>query len=206
MNVSRDDVELIELATRYQGFFRVDRYKLRHRRFDGTWSRPLQREVFARGHAAAVLPYDPVRDKVVLIEQFRVGALAAGLSPVVLEPVAGMIEDGEAPEAVARREAEEEVGCTVRRLELIGRFLTSPGGSSETITLYCGEVDSTQANGLFGLDSEDEDIRPVHWSADEVRRFLDDDRLNNATTLVALNWFARHHGDLRRRWLGQPQA
>ena len=121
-------VELIEKTTHYDGYFRMDTYRLRHERFGGGWTDPFTRELFERGDAALVLPYDPVRDTVVLIEQFRIGAYAAGLSPWLVEAVAGIVEPGEAAENVVRREALEEAGCAITALEEIGPVLPSPGG------------------------------------------------------------------------------
>ena len=129
---SSDDVDIREKRTVYQGHFRIDRYRLRHRLHEGGWSAEMSREVFERGHAAAVLPYDPIRDEVVLIEQFRVGAYAAGKSPWLVEIVAGIIDPGETPEEVVRREAREEAGLEVGALERIADYLSSPGGASES--------------------------------------------------------------------------
>jgi ADP-ribose pyrophosphatase len=122
--MNRDDVKIIEHATAYDGYFRIDRYRLRHRVYEGGWSREVMREVFERGHAASVLPYDPVRDAVVLIEQFRIGAYTADWKPWIEEIVAGVIEPGETAEAVAHRETVEETGCTttdlVKICDLVG--------------------------------------------------------------------------------------
>src|SRR5690606_34983427 len=125
-------IDIREKITAFKGYFQVDRYRLRHRKFDGGWSEEMTREVFERGHAAAVLLYDPERDAVVLIEQFRPGAYAAGLEPWLIGGVAGITEPGETPEAVVRREAVEGAGCTVAALHPIGSFLASPGACSET--------------------------------------------------------------------------
>ncbi len=129
-------IEVLERTPLYQGFYSVEKYRLRHHRFDGTWSKAMSREVFVRPAAAAVLPYDPARDAVVLIEQFRIGAYVAGAEPWLIEVVAGIIESGEAPEEVARREAVEEAGCHILALEPIGRILPSPGADSELMHLY----------------------------------------------------------------------
>ena len=158
-------VEIIHRKTAFKGYFQVDHYRLRHRKFDGGWTESMDREVFERGHAAAVVLYDPRLDVVVLIEQFRVGAYAAGVEPWLIEVVAGIIDPGETPEAVVRREAQEEAGCAIGDLHPIGSFLATPGGSSETLTLFCGRVDASEAGGIHGLDHEGEDIRVCHSNA-----------------------------------------
>src|SRR5689334_15670486 len=144
----RKDVEILEKSERYRGYFRIDRYCLRHRLFAGGWSGQIEREVFERGHAVGVLPYDPAADAVVLIEQFRIGALVAGMEPWLIEVVAGIIEEGEAPEDVARRETLEEAGLEIRALMPMCRYIVSPGGSSESVRLYCARVDSRGAGGI----------------------------------------------------------
>ena len=117
---SSKTVELIERTTAFEGYFRIDRYELHHQLFAGGMSDPLTREVYERGHAAAVLPYDPQRDAVVLIEQFRIGAYAAGREPWLIEIVAGIVEAGETSSDVAQRELHEEAGLSAAALEPIG--------------------------------------------------------------------------------------
>ena len=200
--MSDDDVEIVERVKAFQGYFRIDRYRLRHRRFEGGWTEIMQREVFERGHAVGVLLYDPYRDQVVLIEQFRIGAYAAGRPSWLIEIVAGVVEPGEAPEDVARREALEEAGCTVGRLERICDVLLSPGAVMETVAIYCGQVDASAAGGVHGVAHEHEDIKVHVMSAADAIRLFDDGHLSNAVVMIALGWFARHHGALRERWRG----
>jgi ADP-ribose pyrophosphatase len=195
------DVEILARETVYHGYFRVDRWRLRFRTFAGPMSAPVEREIFERGHAVAVLPYDPVADSVVLIEQFRVGALAAGHPPWLTEIVAGIRQDGEAREDVARREALEEIGCTLGRLEPIYDYLVSPGGTSESCALFVGEIDCRHAGGVHGLASEHEDIRTFTLPADEAIARLDEGAIDNAVTIIALQWLARARPRLRQRWL-----
>lgn len=194
-------IEILERRVGYQGYFRIDIYRLRHRKFDGSWSGVMQRELFERGHAAAVLLYDPVLDAVVLIDQFRIGAHAAGRPAWLSEIVAGIIGPGESVEDVARREALEESGCTPTTLELICDYMVSPGGTTETCTLFCGRVDASTAGGVHGLDHEHEDIRVRVVPVAEAFRLLDVNQLDNAVTIIALSWLARHHAALRQRWL-----
>lgn len=198
--MTEQDVEILEKVEAYKGYFRVDRYRLRHRLFEGGWSEEMTREVFERGHAAAVLPYDPVRDEVVLIEQFRIGAYAAGRPPWLREVVAGIIEKGEPAENVVRREAREEAGCEITDLEYITDYLVSPGGTSECISVYCGRTDARGKGGIHGVAEEHEDIRVVVTPFAEIEEMLRAKKIDNATALISLQWLALNRDDLRRRW------
>jgi len=193
-------IDVVEKLTAFQGYFRVDRYRLHHETFAGGMSEEVTREVFERGHAASALPYDPIRDEIVLLEQFRVGALAAGREPWMIEIVAGIIEEGETPEALVRREIREEAGLEALDLEPIGTYLLSPGGTSETMYFYCARVDSSQAGGVFGLDEEGEDIRAFVISGDEAEALLSSGRIENGTTAIALQWFVLNRQRLREIW------
>lgn len=193
-------IDILSRTTPYHGYFRIEKFRLRHRRFDGTWSEAMEREVFTRTPAAAVLPYDPARDAVVLIEQFRVGAYAAGVEPWLIEVVAGIVEPGETPEEVAHREAVEEAGCQILALEPIARVLPSPGGDSELIDLYCGRVDSSDVGGLHGLDHEHEDIRAFVLPFAEALARITEADVTNANALIALQWLALNRDRLIRTW------
>ncbi len=195
------DIDLVEKTTPYDGYFRIERYRLRHRRFGGGWTEVFEREVFERGRAAVVLPYDPARDAVVLIEQFRIGAYVAGLGPWLIEPVAGIIEPGESPEDVARREAIEEAGCEIAELEPIGTVLSSPGGCSEVSHLYCGRVDSTGVGGIHGLEYEHEDIRAFTLPAEIALARLAKGEFDNAITIMTLQWLALNRERLKKIWV-----
>jgi ADP-ribose pyrophosphatase len=198
--MDRNDVEIVERETVYRGYARVERWTLRHRLFAGGWSAPLSREVIDRGHAAAVLPYDPVRDEVVLIEQFRPGALGAGRDPWVIEIVAGIIEAGESAEALVRREALEEAGCPVDELIPITTCLMSPGILTETIAIFCGRTDARGVGGLHGLDHEGEDIRAFVVSFAAALAMLAEGRIANAIAVIALQWLALNRDRLRAVW------
>jgi ADP-ribose pyrophosphatase len=192
--------EILETSTGYAGFFRLMRYRLRHRLYNGNWSPVLTRELFERGHAAALLPYDPVADRVILIEQFRIGALEATGGPWLLEIVAGIIEPSETPEDVVRREAVEEMGCPVQEVVPICEYYVSPGGTSERISLFCGKVDASQAGGIHGLADESEDIRVVPMSADEAIARMQAGAIVSAAPIIALQWLALNRDQMRRRW------
>ena len=199
-----EDVELIGKEVVYDGYFRLERYRLRHRQFAGGIGPVLTREILERGQVAAVLPVDPARDRVVLIEQFRPGAWAADWDPWLLECVAGVIEPGETPEELARREALEEAGCVITDLVPIATFLTSPGATTETVRLFCGRIDSEGVGGLHGLSTEGEDIRATAMSVSEAVALLDEGRIVNAKTIIALQWIARHYSSLKSKWSSVP--
>ena len=192
--------DVIEKTVPYKGFFQMEVYRLRHELFAGDWSPELTRECLERGHAVAVLPYDPVRDEVVLIEQFRVGALAFPGGPWLWEIVAGMIGDDESKDDVARREGREEAGCEIRDLVPICDYLVSPGGTSESIAVYCGRVDTAGVGGIHGLDEEGEDIRVQVYSRAEALELLRRGRINSATPIIALQWLALNYEMLQARW------
>lgn len=195
-----EDVEIIEKTTSFQGYFRVDRYILRHRRHDGGWTAPMSREIFERGHAVGLLLYDPERDQVGLIEQFRPGAHAAGWHPWLIEVVAGIIEENETPEQVAIREAKEEAGVEVSDLVPICTYLVTPGGSTETMRLFCARVDARQLSGIHGLEHEGEDIRVFAVAADEAIAWVNNGRVANSMTVIALQWLALNRTRLRAAW------
>jgi ADP-ribose pyrophosphatase len=166
-------------------------------------SPPITRELIEKGDVSAVLLYDPALDRVVLIEQFRVGALRDPDGPWMLEVVAGLIEAGESAEDVARREAMEEAGCAVLELVPIATFYPSPSKTTERSFLFCGRVDASGAGGVHGLAHEGEDIRVVPLDASEALRLLDSGRLNSALPLIALQWLALNRERLRDGWLGR---
>ena len=198
---SHDDVDVLDRTVPHAGFLTVQRYRLRHRLFGGGWTPPLEREVCLRGSAAGVLPYDPERDALVLVEQFRMGPYAAGEPPWMIEIVAGFIEDGETPEAVAARECIEECGCPVSALMPITRYFPSPGGLAERVHLFCGRVDSRQAARVGGLahDSEDIRVQVVPWRV--ARGQVARGGYANAATVIALQWLALNRRRVRRAWL-----
>jgi ADP-ribose pyrophosphatase len=184
----------------YDGHFKIIRYRLRHRLFAGGMSPELPREVFERGHAVAVLPFDPARNQVVLIEQFRAGALGVVDDPWLLEPVAGIIESGESAPEVARREAAEEAGLELLDLVPACTYFASPGGSTETCQVFIGLVDAEGAGGIHGLVDEGEDIKVRVVELDSALEGLGGDRIHAATTLIALQWLALHRAELAERW------
>jgi ADP-ribose pyrophosphatase len=186
----------------FKGFFNIKKYTLEHTLYNGGWSSQIDREVFHRGNCVAVLLYDPNRDEVIIIEQFRAGAILKSNQEEawLLEIVAGAMEAGETAEAVARREAMEEAGCEVQEMIKIREFFTSPGGTSEYLTLFCGRVDASEIGGIHGLDHEDEDIAVSSLPFDEVWQLLENGRIESAIPIIAIQWLALNRTELRQRW------
>jgi len=182
--------KVLERRSLFSGFFNLFGYRIKHDRFDGG-AMVIEREVLHRGHAAAVMPYDPKLDSVLLIEQFRAGTIPSGHNPWLLEFVAGMVEEGEASEEVVKREALEEANLQLDQVHFITSYFPSPGGSAETIDLYWAETDLSDAGGIYGLKSEHEDIRSSVYRLDEAMELLDQGVINNSVTMLLLLWFDR---------------
>jgi len=200
-----DHTDVTSLGQRlaYSGYVAVVEHRLKHRLFEGGWSREMARATVAWGDAVTVIPYDPARDRVLLIEQFRPGAFARGdRSPWCMEVVAGRLDAEEGPEATARREALEEAGLRLGRLRATGRYYTSPGLSAETITGFVGEADLPRPGdqGSHGLDGEHEDIRAVVLGFDQAMAAAGRGEINTGPGLVALLWLAAHREAIRAEW------
>ncbi len=203
--MNRNDVKIIGKTNLYQGHFRLDKYRFRQRKFDGSWSKTVAREVLDRGAAVALLLYDPDRDAVVLIEQFRLPSMLAGSNGWQIEPVAGLTDKaGESEQDVARREAKEEAGLEVTgELVFVQRILPSTGAMTERVSIYCARVDSRRAGGVHGNADEGEDIRVLVKPFREAMRMMRTGAIDNAHCVVALYWLAANRAKLKRRW-AQP--
>jgi ADP-ribose pyrophosphatase len=199
MNHKSIDIEAVDIC--FKGFFRMEKYRLRHSLFSGGQSKMLTRELFERGNAVAVLLYDPQQDTVVLVEQFRIGAIATPKQAWLIEIVAGIFDEGETPEDVAIREAEEEAGCSIKRLEHIADYYVSPGGTSEKIHLYCGQIDSAGVGGVHGLAEEGEDILVQVVATETALAWVAEGKICSANPIIALQWLALNRDLLRQRWL-----
>ena len=203
---SIDDVELIEAESAYKGFFEIRSLTLKHRLFEGGWSKAISRELFLRHDAVGVLLYDPVMDAIALVEQFRVGAMghhsakATGRSPWLLELVAGLIDKDESPTEVAKRETEEEAGAFIQDLVPIHEYFSSPGGSCEYFYLFCGRCDLSEVGGVHGLAEEAEDIRVHVLPAAEAFARLQQGEYTNAHTIIALQWLYMNKASLQAQW------
>jgi len=184
----KSDVEVIDCEPLYQGFFKCNKYTLKHKLFSGEWSAPIQREFFERGKAAGLLAYDVAKDKVILVEQFRFGAMQSEGSPWLFELIAGIIEEGEDAQEVVKREAFEEAGLVIEKCQFMMSYLVSPGGTTETLDLFIANVDSTDVEGVFGLAEESEDIRVHVVSRAEAYEWVKTGKINNAATIIGLQW------------------
>ena len=195
-----NDLKILNIEPVYDGFFRMQRYQFRHKLFGGGWSDIVTREVFERGHAVAVLPYDPSSNEFVLIEQVRIGALPTASTPWLIEVIAGIIDEGETEAAVCHRESKEEAGISLRNLTKALSYLSSPGGTTERLHIYVAEVDASDAGGVHGLDHESEDILVHRVSEQQALEWLETGHIDNAATIIALQWFFMHKSSLLENW------
>ncbi len=198
-------VEILEKKICFQGFFRLERYRLRHRLFSGKWSQPVVREILERGHAAAVLPYDPLRNEVILIEQFRIGAMSVPDGPWLMEIVAGIIEENESAVDVVKREGMEEANCDITDLIPLYDYLVSPGGTTERIALFCGKVDAAHAGGIYGVLEEGEDIKVHVVTLETALSLLKTGKIISASAIIAIQWLALNRELVHKLWLSENQ-
>ena len=195
-----DDVRVLSEEMTYQGYFSVRKLTLQYRAFDGGWVEPQVREVFERGDAVGVLPYDPLSDSLVMIEQFRPGAMRASDSPWMLELIAGIVEPQESDEQVVHREAMEEAGCAISGLEAIATVLPSAGACTEQVRLFCGRVSGEVGTGVHGLAEEGENILVHAVPVADAFELVAQNRIPNGHTLISLLWLQNNIDALRERW------
>ncbi len=196
-------IEILAREVCFEGFLKLVRYRLRHGLFRGGWSAPVVRERLEGLRAVAVLLYDPNRDQVVLVEQFRIGALEGGRGAWTLEPVGGVVEPGRDSARVVAQEAMEEAGCEIRALESIGTFLVSPGISDDRVGLFCGCVDAGSAGGVYGLQREGEDTRVVIVDLEQAIQELFAGRINTTTAIITIQWLVLNRDRLRSAWISR---
>ncbi|QYN44902.1 ADP-ribose diphosphatase [Gilliamella sp. ESL0441] len=198
-----DKKDVFNLTKRvlYKGFFSLLEYRFQYRKFDGTKSELVSREILERGHAVVLLAYDSKRDQIVMIEQIRIAAIETQNSPWLLELIAGMMDhDNESCEDVARREAIEEAGITIGRCKPVISYLASPGGLTEKLHILVGEVDSSTAKGIHGLAEENEDIKVHVISREQAYRWVQEGVINNAASIIAIQWLQLNYALLQEEW------
>lgn len=197
----RSDVKILEKKIVYQGHFQLEQWKVKFRLFNGNWSTTQTREIFERGEAVGILLFDVNRNQLVLIEQFRVGIVGKTSNPWLIEIAAGVIDKNESLEQVARRETQEETGLEISNLYPICRYWVSPGGSSERIYLFCGQVDAQLAKGIHGVMDEGEDIRVCVLNLKVAYNLLNQGKFNNSSTIIALQWLQHNEQKVRKFFL-----
>lgn len=196
------EFKIIRQDTVYQGFFRLIKYQLKHTLFGGGWSTMITRELFIQSNGVAVLLYDPYADKVVLIEQFRAGAIFNPDGAWLVEIIAGAVKAEESATEVAYRESLEEAGCEIKELILIKKFYTTPGAAAEKISLFCGKVDTSNIGGIHGLDDENEDILVTTVKFDEIfNKGSISNKIESGIAIIAIQWLAMHRDELRKKWM-----
>lgn len=201
VELTHTDVKLKPIENLYDGFFKIHLYQFEHALFNGGYSDIIKREILERGDAVAVLPYDPVSETILLIEQIRIGAIKSKHSPWLLECIAGMTDGSDDYESVVKKEAFEEAGLHLTELEFMLSYLSSPGGTTERLHLYLARADLSQTStGIYGLQTEGEDIKTHVLSLDEALCRLDAGEIDNAATVICLQWLALNRKKIRKQW------
>ena len=173
----------------YDGFFKMNEISLKYKKYDGSWSNEIKRELFSGAQVSAVLPYDPIKKEIVLIQQFRPGTISRNTNNYLKEIVAGIIDPGESPEIAAKRECLEETGYKIKKLTSIQGYYPAPGSSESFYHLFLGEVDSKNEKKIMGLDTENEDILVESFKINQVKKMMEEGKLINGLALIAIQWF-----------------
>ena len=181
--------QIINKKDLYSGFFKLKKLEFVHKQHDGKWSNKVDREIFSGSHISTLLPYDPSRKEIVLIQQFRAGVISRYDDSYLYEIVAGIIGKNEKPEETALRECEEETGCVVKKITPIDSYFPAPGSSESFYHIFLGEVDSFDGKRIKGLNNENEDILVSTFKVSEVYEMLKNKMIKNGVTLIALQWF-----------------
>ena len=181
--------EIINKKNIHNGFFKMNEYILKYKKYDGSWSKEVKREIFGGAMVSAVLPYDPVKREIVLIQQFRPGTIAKEFNNYLYEIVAGIIDPGETAEDTAKRECLEETGCKIKKITPIQGYFPAPGSSESFYHLFLGEIDTFEGERVMGLESENEDILVRSYKLSDVKEMMEKGEILNGLTLIALQWF-----------------
>ena len=181
--------KIINIKNIYDGFFKMNEITLKYKKYDGSWSNNVKRELFGGAQVSAVLPYDPVKKEIVLIQEFRPGTIFKDVDNYLNEIVAGIIDDGVSPEIAAKRECLEETGCKIKKLIPIQGYFPAPGSSESFYHLFVGEIKTFDGERVMGLKNENEDILVKSYKIDEIKEKMHRGEFINGLTLVALQWF-----------------
>ena len=181
--------KIINKKNLYSGFFSLNKYEFIHEKHNGDWTNTVEREIFSGAHVATLIPYDPIKKEIILIQQFRAGIISRYDKDYLYEIVAGIIDDNESPQKTAKRECFEETGCVVKKIIPIQEYFPAPGSSESYYHLFLGEIDTFEGEKFKGLESENEDILVKSFKIDEIRKMLRDKKIKNGLTLIALQWF-----------------
>ena len=173
----------------HDGFFKLYEINFTHQKHDGNWSPEVKREVFSGAHVATVLPYDPIKKRILLLKQFRPGVINGKDDPMLIEIVAGIIDKDETPAQAARRECLEETGCLTNKLSEIYSYYPAPGSSESYYHLFLSEINAFEGRRIVGIKNENEDILVKSYSVQEVKELLKEKKIINGVTLLALQWF-----------------
>ena len=188
----------------YKGFFSVEEHELSYQKFNKTQSDVVIRSALISSEAVIVLPYDPINDRVLLIEQFRTGPYVKGdENPWLLEPIAGLVDDGETPELAGLREAQEEAHLKIENLELVARSYPSPGISTEFFHQYIGIASLPENTNLVtGLKSEAEDIQSHIFSYEEFSKMINEGDINVGPAILLGLWLSKNRKNLMKKYSG----
>tara|TARA_A100001011_G_scaffold100944_1_gene106340 strand:+ start:1230 stop:1811 length:582 start_codon:yes stop_codon:yes gene_type:complete len=181
--------KILSKKSLYKGFFKMKEISLKYKKYDGSWSQNVKRELFSGAQVAAVLPYDPIKKEIILIKQFRPGTLSKNFNNYLIEIVAGIIDEGESPKITAERECLEETGCKVKKLIPIQGYYPDPGSSESFYHLFLAEIKTFKGQRIMGLDNENEDILVRSYKINEVKEIIKNKKILNGLTLIALQWF-----------------
>ena len=185
----------------YKGFFSIEEHRLSYKKFDGSQGEVVTRSALVSSDAVIVLPYDPVSDRVLLVEQFRTGPYVKGdANPWVLEPIAGLIDVGETPVEAGLREAKEEACLDLKSMELVARSYPSPGISTEFFHQYIGIVPLPESTDVIaGLKTESEDIRSHIFAYKQFSEMISKGSIKVGPAILLGLWLSNHRKKLRAR-------
>lgn len=203
LTFSAKDMQITSEKVVYKGFFTMKEIIFNHALFNGGRSKEVKRELMYKGHAVAIIAYDPILDNLIMIEQIRIGAYVGDRtkSPWQLELVAGMVEKGEQLHEVAHREAEEEAGLKLTNLTDCFSVWDSPGGMVEKIHMVAACVDSSTAGGIYGLASENEDIKVRIFKRSQAYQLMQDGIIDNSIAVMGILWLELNYTKLQQQWI-----